>query len=203
MAPITSTSTPDVKNLLQQINTTWRPHNREGDTDGPGACLAVGLDPRYLPHPYLGDSRVMVTFGPNPFLGIEPGGFVPPPLLLNEYIFGIHEVGVDGDTVTVYDEWFDAIPAAGRDDAMVLHDVMAAIPDDTVALVVREDRGDTRPLEFCSVGDLNRLALRSGGEPGGTYFVRAAAAVRQGVAQSARRHAKCEWAVRLLQNREA
>lgn len=178
-----------MKNLLRQIDTTWRPHNREDDSDGPGACLAVGLDPRFLPHPHLGDSRVMVTFGPNPFLGIEPGGFVPPPSLPNEYIFGIHEVGVDGDTVTVYDEWFDAIPAAGRDDTAVLHTVMTAIPDETVALVVGEDRSDTRPLGFRPVGDLNRLTLRSGGDSGGNYFVRAAATVLQGVATLAIQHA--------------
>jgi hypothetical protein len=179
-----------MKNLLRQIDTTWRPHNRDDDTDGPGACLAVGLDPRFLPHPYLGDSRVMVTFGPNPFLGIEPGGFVPPPSLPNEYVFGIHMVGVDGDTVTVYDEWFSAIPAAGRDEGVVLHDVMAAIPDERVLTLVKEGRGDTRPLESRSVGDLDRLTLRLGGESGGSFFARATAEVLRSVGAMAQRYAK-------------
>ncbi|MBY0513752.1 MAG: hypothetical protein K2P78_07545 [Gemmataceae bacterium] len=106
---------PDVKNLLRQTDATWRPHNRWGDGEGLVACLAVGLDHRSLPHPRLGDRRMMVTFGPNPFLDYEPCLSDLPPLLPGAYAFGIHVAGVKGDRVAIYDETSGSKPSRRRD----------------------------------------------------------------------------------------
>lgn len=102
----------------------------------------------------------MVTFGPNPYLGIERGVLIP--LLPNESVFGIHMVGVEGDTVTVYDQWFDAIPADGPDDVTRLGEVMAAMTDDQVLHVVSHSASTGQQLELCPVPDLNRLTLGRG-----------------------------------------
>lgn len=150
-----------MNHLLGQINADWRPHEHHDDEDRPGDCLAVGIDPRYLPDESGGVTRMMVTFGPNPYLGIERGVLIP--CLPCEYVFGIHMVGVKGDTVTVYDQWFDAIPADGPGDVTRLGEVMAAMPDERVFPVVSHSASVGQRLELCPVTDLDRLTLGRGG----------------------------------------
>src|SRR5262245_43895248 len=96
---------------LEGINAVWGPHSRrDGGDAGEYRCLAFAIGRRYIEAEFDPSEslRVGVSFGNNPFTPEMATGFVPPPVLPGEFVFGIHLIGTKGRELRCYDEWFSA-----------------------------------------------------------------------------------------------
>ena len=95
--------------ILDRVDELWAIHTYGCDLEAEVAhgCLALIVDPRYVK--YCGfESRLAVSFGVNPFSSEMVGGFVPPPYKPGEYLFGLHNVGVVGNQLSLYDMWMSS-----------------------------------------------------------------------------------------------
>ena len=103
-----------MSNLLRQINETWELHYRHDLPRGEG-CLAFVVDERCVQDEGI-DFRVGVSFGDNVWPGGRPQGVLTPRPMPGRRCFGIHCVGTRGGRMALFDQWYDARPAEGRDD---------------------------------------------------------------------------------------
>jgi hypothetical protein len=90
--------------ILDRGDELWAIHTYGCDLEAEvqHGCLALIVDPRYVK--YCGfESRLAVSFGRNPFSPEMVSGFVPPPYKPGEYLFGLHNVGVLENQLSLYD----------------------------------------------------------------------------------------------------
>jgi hypothetical protein len=95
---------------LDRMNDLWHLHDPE-DGSGTGRCLAFVLDRRYLDADEGAEIRLAVSFGDNVVSPETEQGFLPIPVRPGRLAFGVHEVGISGDKLTVFDAWLDTIEA--------------------------------------------------------------------------------------------
>lgn len=145
--------------VVERINDQWGTHERGDRTaDTHTRCSAFVVDPRYVRADDGEELRLGVSYGDNPFTEEMRGGFVPPPVLPGSHVYGIHVVGTRRDRIAMFDEWFDAREATGRETAAEVEArsraILAGIPDGEYARVVAEDpsggevlRSADRPIE--------------------------------------------------------
>lgn len=69
--------------------------------------MALVVDARYVASSGF-ESRIAVSFGDNPFSPEMATGFVPPPYKPGKYLFGLHNVGILGNQLSIYDMWMDS-----------------------------------------------------------------------------------------------
>jgi hypothetical protein len=94
---------------VDEINRLWGIHDVENECKT--RCVALIVDSRYVAADYY-ESRLAVSFGDNPFTPEMATGFVPPPVKPGKFLFGIHDVGVRGKRITIFDQWMESIAAA-------------------------------------------------------------------------------------------
>jgi hypothetical protein len=95
--------------ILHRVDELWAIHTYGCDLEAEvqHGCLALIVDPRYVM--YCGfESRLAVSFGNNPFSAEMVSGFVPPPYEPGKYLFGVHNVGVLGNQLSLYDMWMSS-----------------------------------------------------------------------------------------------
>ena len=141
---------------LEAIDSRWRLHvHRDPQLQVDGHCVAFEVDQRYLVDKYEPDLklRLGVSYGHNPFTPEMAGGFVPPPILPGQYVFGIHMIGNKGNQLTLYDQWYDAREAESfgqPDEAEATkraRAILQSIPDDRYLRSINGSRNDTRRLQ--------------------------------------------------------
>jgi hypothetical protein len=156
---------------LEQIDRRWALQDYQDSSKGDaGNCLAFVVDERYatLPRdpPEL-QFRLGASFGHNPFTPKMACGFVPPPVRPGEYVFGVHVIGVQGNVLTIYDEWCDAREAPdgvnAANAAEYARAILTAIPDDEYLLAVTEDPEDKASLQRSDHHDLAWFEIADGG----------------------------------------
>ena len=94
--------------ILDRVDELWAIHKHlDLQAEAQSCCLALVVDPRYVT--YCGfESRLAVSFGNNPFSPEMGSGFVRPPYKPGKYLFGLHNVGVLGRQLSLYDMWMDS-----------------------------------------------------------------------------------------------
>ena len=101
--------------ILDRVDELWAIHTHGCDLEAEvqHGCLALIVDSRYVK--YCGfESRLAVSFGKNPFSPEMVSGFVPPPYKPGEYLFGLHNVGVLGNQLSLYDMWMSSEQSTER-----------------------------------------------------------------------------------------
>ena len=98
--------------ILDRLNKLWaiHAHGLDPRAEVRSCCMALVVDPRYVMCDGF-ESRLAVSFGDNPFSPEMVTGFVPPPYKPGKYLFGLHNVGVSENQLTVYDLWMSSKPS--------------------------------------------------------------------------------------------
>lgn len=92
--------------MLDRVDELWAIHTYGCDLEAEvqHGCRALIVDPRYVKCCGF-ESRLAVSFGRNPFSPEMVSGFVPPPYKPGEYLFGLHNVGLQGSQLSLFDMW--------------------------------------------------------------------------------------------------
>lgn len=148
---------------INRINELWGTHDH-GDRNANinSRCFAFVVDPRYVSADGGEELRLAVSYGDNPFTEAMKVGFVPPPVLPGTHVFGIHVVGTLAGRITMFDHWFDAREATGRESLAEAdqraREILAGIPDDEYARMAGDSssgrevfRSAERPIEAFEV----------------------------------------------------
>ena len=158
---------PIVEESLQSIDSLWQLHqHRDPEAGVAGRCLAFVVDPRYVNLPAHDPElffRVGASFGHNPFTPQMATGFVPPPVLPGDYVFGLHLIASKGPLLTLYDQWMDAHAAGDCDSpesgAERARAILASIADDEYLQMVKEDPQDEVLLQVSEYYDLDHFQI--------------------------------------------
>jgi hypothetical protein len=137
---------------IERINELWKLHEpREVGLKPGGRCLAFVIDRRYVEDEGGFETRLAVSFG-HPVVGPEgETGFLPVPGQPGEFVFGLHDVGIEGDELEIYDSWMDTLHAGGCTDPAEAEAkaraILDAMSDEEYLTLVRQPRDDQRPLK--------------------------------------------------------
>ena len=150
--------------FTDRVDEKWGLHeHRSPSANGSGNCLAFEIDPRFVNLPGHEDIRfrLAVSFGHNPFTPEMARGFVPPPIRPGKYVFGIHDIGMRGNRITVFDQWYDAREAPTdmriENASDFARAILLAIPNNEYVDMLKEDRKDVAELQVEQVSDLDCL----------------------------------------------
>jgi hypothetical protein len=135
---------------LQKINELWGCHEYWDPSAGiKTRCLAFVVDRRYLEQAGV-ELRLAVSFGGNAFTGMRRG-FLSPPVLPDRFILGLHLVGIQGNKLSLFDQWQTA-RGAGADEnpGPALESARAwleSFSDEAYLRYVRSSSHDQGPLK--------------------------------------------------------
>ncbi|MBX6313678.1 MAG: hypothetical protein IRY99_12280 [Isosphaeraceae bacterium] len=140
---------------IERINELWKLHEpREEGLEAGGRCLAFVIDRRYLVDPDGGENRLAVSFG-HPVVGpVTEEGFLPIPGQPGAFVFGLHEVGVNGNQLAMSDSWMTSLHAGGCSDPVEgeakARAILDAMSDEEYFASARASSDDRRPINESS-----------------------------------------------------
>ena len=149
--------------ILDRVDELWAIHTYGCDMEAEvqHGCLALIVDPRYVR--YCGfESRLAVSFGNNPFSPEMVSGFVPPPYEPGEYLFGLHNVGVLGNQLSLYDMWMSskaAIACVSAEYVLRTAEMMLRHISDEEYRRQCSDKGNVGALERSEVWLLEQMEI--------------------------------------------
>jgi hypothetical protein len=140
---------------IDRINELWNLHEPQEEGLEPGGrCLAFVIDRRFVEAKDGFETRLAVSFG-RPVVGPEgETGFLPIPGQPGEFVFGLHDVGIEGNKLGIYDSWMNALHGEGCTDPVEAEAkaraILDAMSDEEYLRLVRQPRNDERPLKESS-----------------------------------------------------
>ena len=149
---------------IDQINRLWGIHDRQSDSEDESEtrCMALVVDSRYVGTDYF-ESRIAVSFGDNPFSPEMATGFVPPPVKPGRLLFGLHNVGMSGNKITIFDQWMDSVAAEECQTAeYVLRTaqmILDRVSDEKYLMLCADSREQQRSIERSDVWLLDDLEI--------------------------------------------
>jgi hypothetical protein len=140
---------------IERINELWKLHEpREEGLKPGGRCLAFVIDRRYVEDEGGFETRLAVSFG-HPVVGPEgETGFLPIPGQPGEFVFGLHDIGIEGNELGIYDSWMNTLNAGGCTDPVEAEAkaraILDAMSDEVYIATVRTSDNDQRSLKASS-----------------------------------------------------
>lgn len=158
-----------MNDFLRQVNEVWGLHDLDYSfTDPPEGgvgCLAFVLDDRFVEADFdpSVQMRLAATFGDNLYPEHRQRGWVEPDPAPGTFRFAIHQIGIRGKRITVFDMWMDDRPAGdcetAEDGERRCREILAAISDEQYSSMLEEKRGEAPPVKRSEPVDLTGFEL--------------------------------------------